>query len=200
MTGSAWSAMAPMSSVEQLGPEDARILLKIARDSIRDGLAGGRGLQPDPERYPSSLACPGASFVTLELDGELRGCIGHLEARQPLLRDVAENAWLAAFRDPRFPPLSTDEFARLDLSVSILSPAESLAFASEAELLDKIRPGIDGLILRDGARQGTFLPSVWRSLPDPADFLRHLKLKAGLPPDYWSDTIEIDRYTTQSIH
>ena len=188
-----------MSSAEQIDREEARILLDLAHGSIRDGFKGGRGLQPDLSEYSPSLVQPGASFVTLNLEGQLRGCIGHLEARQPLVQDVAENAWLAAFRDPRFPPLTSDEYARLDLSISILSPPEPLEFSSESELLEMIRPGIDGLILRDGDRQGTFLPSVWSSLPDSHDFLRQLKLKAGLPSDYWSDSIEVARYTTQSL-
>ena len=192
--------MAPMSSVEQVDAREAQILLDIASKSIRDGLAGGQGLQVDLGDYPSTLTRPGASFVTLNLDGELRGCIGHLEARQPLVRDVAENAWLAAFRDPRFAPLSSDEFTRLEMSISILSAPEPLEFSSESELLRVIRPGVDGLILQEGRRQGTFLPSVWDSLPNPRDFLRHLKLKAGLSADYWSDDIEVSRYTTQSIN
>ncbi len=195
-----WLDMVPMSSVEPVNREEAELLLELARESIRDGLAGGRGLKVDASDYAPSLARHGASFVTLKLDGDLRGCIGHLEARQPLVQDVVENAWLAAFRDRRFAPLSNDEFSRLDLSISILSLPEALVFDSEEELLQKIRPGIDGLILSEGARMGTFLPSVWRSLPEPREFLRHLKQKAGLPADYWSETINVERYTTQSIH
>jgi len=116
-----------------------------------------------------------------------------------LIEDVAENAFAAAFNDPRFPRLSADEFPNLDIHISILSKPEPISFDSEAELLEKIRPNIDGLILSDEYQQGTFLPSVWASLPDKNSFLRHLKQKADLPVDYWSDTISVERYTTFSF-
>ena len=140
-----------------------------------------------------------ATFVTLNKFGELRGCIGHLEAIQPLIADVAENAFNAAFRDPRFQPVTASEFGDLEVHISVLSPPEPMVFTSEADLLRQIRPGIDGLILEDGAYRGTFLPSVWEQLPDPAQFLAHLKMKAGLPPNYWSDTLKVSRYTTESF-
>lgn len=189
-----------MPLAELIGQDDARMLLEVARQSISQGLEGGHSLHVDPNDYSKALARPGASFVTLELDDELRGCIGHLETRQPLIQDVSENAYLAAFRDPRFASLTASEYPRIEISISILSPAEPVEFGSQEELLKKIRPGIDGLILKESGRQGTFLPSVWESLPEPADFLSHLKLKSGLPVDYWSDSIRISRYTTQSIH
>jgi len=176
------------------------MLLQLARGSIRNGLEGGQGLRVEPSDYAAELSRQGACFVTLTLDGQLRGCIGHLNARQSLVQDVVENAYLAAFKDPRFAPLTADEFVRLQLSISILKPAEPIKFDSEQDLLSKIRPGIDGLILREGARQGTFLPSVWESLPEPRDFLNRLKQKAGLPADHWSSSIQVSRYTTQSIH
>lgn len=176
-----------------------RLLLDVAAESIRHGLAHGRPLAVCAADYPEELRPLRASFVTLHRHGELRGCIGILEAHQPLVEDVACHAYAAAFEDPRFAPLSEWELEGLDIHISILSPAEPLHFESEADLLLKIRPGIDGLILRDHGRRGTFLPSVWESLSQPRDFWQHLKLKAGLPPDWWSDTLQVERYTTESF-
>lgn len=174
-------------------------LLDIACRSIAHGLASGEALEVDPAALDATLIHDGASFVTLHLNGQLRGCIGSLEAHRPLAIDVAENAWAAAFRDPRFAPLARHEQDALDIEISVLGKPERLAFDSEQDLIEQIRPGIDGLILKKGARRGTFLPSVWKSLPEAATFLQQLKLKAGLPVDYWSDDIEIWRYTTESF-
>ena len=122
-----------------------------------------------------------------------------LEACRPLAEDVAENAVSAAFRDPRFPPLSHEEFDDLKISISVLSPPEEMTFSSEADLKEKIRPGIDGLILQEGFQKGTFLPSVWEELPETEMFFEHLKMKAGLPAGYWSDTLRVFRYTAEYI-
>lgn len=173
-------------------------LLDTARKSIQEGLENGRPLVVSAEP-DSPFAAPGACFVTLESNDQLRGCIGSLEAYRPLMTDVAENAYAAAFRDPRFAPLTSPELGTLNLSISILTPAESVTFDSQEDLLGQLRPGIDGLILQDGARRGTFLPSVWESLPEAERFLNHLKLKAGLPEDYWSDSVQVWRYKTESI-
>ncbi|WP_020485513.1 AmmeMemoRadiSam system protein A [Methylomonas sp. MK1] len=172
-------------------------LLELARQSIAHGLQTGRPLPVDLESYPAELREICATFVTLELRGQLRGCIGMLEAVRPLAEDVAENAFAAAFRDRRFPPLAAEELADLDLHISVLSPAVAMKFASEADLIAQLRPGIDGIILQEDGRRGTFLPSVWDDLPDPAQFLQHLKQKAGLPAAYWSDTMQAYRYTTE---
>jgi len=180
-----------------LNKSQRQILIQLARDSIVHGLETGKPLKVNLQDYPPELTVDRASFVTLERQGQLRGCIGMLEAVRPLIEDIAENAFSAAFRDPRFPPLSADEMADLDLHISILSPAEPISFTSEQDLISKIRPDIDGLILQEGYRRGTFLPSVWEQLPEPKQFLRHLKQKAGLPPDYWSSTVKISRYTTE---
>ncbi len=179
--------------------ENQNTLLDIARASIRNGLKQGRSLPIRLEDYPSALQVPRASFVTLQINTQLRGCIGSLEAFRPLVQDVAENAFAAAFRDPRFPPVNEQEFAQLDYHISILSPSEPLEFKSENDLLNKLRPGVDGLILEERGRRGTFLPSVWESLPKPRQFLAQLKVKAGLPADYWSDSIKIERYTVEDI-
>jgi AmmeMemoRadiSam system protein A len=182
-----------------LSDQSHQQLLEIASASIDYGLANQRPLEVVPEAYASELQAKQASFVTLKKAGELRGCIGHLEAIQPLVSDVADNAFSSAFRDPRFPPLTAVERDHLQIHISVLTPAKPLSFESEEDLIKKIRPGIDGLILIEGLRRGTFLPSVWGVVPDPADFLRQLKIKASLPPDYWSNTIEIMHYETESF-
>ncbi|MGY6276529.1 AmmeMemoRadiSam system protein A [Methylomonas sp. MgM2] len=182
-----------------LTDSDKNMLIRLARDSITYGLETGKPLKVELHDYPPELTIDRASFVTLERRGRLRGCIGMLEAVRPLVEDIAENAFSAAFRDPRFPPLSSGELTDLDIHISILSPAEPMIFSSEKDLISKIRPGLDGLILREGYRRGTFLPSVWEQLPETKQFLRHLKQKAGLAPDYWSDAIKISRYTTETF-
>lgn len=182
-----------------LDESSQRQLLDIAEASIRHGLEYGRPLSLELDNYPEELRKPGASFVTLKRQGELRGCIGALAPHRPLAEDVAENAWSAAFADPRFPPLREAEMAGLDIHISILSAAETMHFSSEAELLQQLRPGEDGLIIEEGFRRGTFLPSVWEQLPSAQLFLRHLKQKAGLPAEYWSDSLKVSRYTTHSF-
>ncbi len=175
-------------------------LLSIAVKSVHHGLLHGSPQPVDLAHYDPSLSEDGASFVTLHLHGQLRGCIGSLLAHRPLAKDVSENAFSAAFRDPRFSPLMEQEEPELVYHISVLSKPEPLTFDSEAELLDQIRPGTDGLILSDGAfHKGTFLPSVWEQLPSKELFLAHLKQKAGLAPDHWSSTVEVERYTVESI-
>lgn len=174
-------------------------LLRVAWNSIEQGLRNGTPWPVDANQYEPELCEHRASFVTLERYGQLRGCIGRLEAERPLVEDVAENAFAAAFRDPRFAPLSQAERSGLSLHISVLSLPEPLRFQSEAELIEQLRPGLDGLILEDGLHRGTFLPSVWSSLPEPEEFLRYLKRKAGLPMDHWSDSLRVSRYTTESF-
>ena len=193
-----WSAMAPMSSA-RYSEEERGIMLDVALASIRHGLEEGSALKVKPKDYPDALREERGTFVTLHRGGELRGCIGTLEAHQPLISDVAEHAWAAAFQDPRFPELQPFELDDLDIHISVLSPSEPIEFSSEEDLLDKIRPGEDGLILQDMGRRGTFLPSVWEQLPDKHQFLDHLKIKAGLSPKHWSETLKVSRYTTESF-
>ncbi len=172
---------------------------RVARKAIQHKLDTGRDLKLSLKGWPAWALAKGASFVTLEKDGRLRGCIGSLQAHRPLIADVAANAYAAAFRDQRFAPLSADEFATLEIKISILSEPEELTFASEADLLSQIRAGRDGLILQDGARRGTFLPQVWEQLPDIDQFWTHLKGKAGLPQDHWSDSVRVWRYSTETF-
>ncbi|MDX1606900.1 MAG: AmmeMemoRadiSam system protein A [Candidatus Competibacterales bacterium] len=179
--------------------DERALLLEAARESIGHGLDRGRALPLDPRDYPQRLREPRASFVTLEIEGTLRGCIGALEAYQPLIADVAEHAFAAAFHDPRFPPLAPPELSALELHISVLGLPEPLDCAVEEELLAQLRPGIDGLILECGRQRATFLPTVWESLPEPRQFLAHLRRKAGLAPDYWSERIRWQRYQVEAV-
>jgi AmmeMemoRadiSam system protein A len=175
------------------------LLLQLARASIAHGLTHGRPVAVALHDYPEQLRVPGASFVTLHRQGQLRGCVGSLEARLPLVEDIAINAYAAAFHDPRFPSLRPAELDELTLHIAILQPAQALTFHSEADLLAQLRPGIDGLILQDGTHRATFLPAVWEGLPERHEFLTQLKRKAGLRQDHWSDNIQAWRYTTESF-
>lgn len=177
--------------------EHADTLLTLAERSIRHGLENGRPLPVDPQQYPPALAEPGAAFVTLTRGGQLRGCIGSLEAQRSLVVDVARNAYAAAFEDPRFPPVGETELADLNLKIEVLTPAEPVTFTDESDLLARLRPGEDGLLLEGpGGRRATFLPTVWESLPEPEQFLAHLKRKAGLPADLPAEQLTVQRYGT----
>ena len=187
------------SIAEGLTTDHRHALLNVARDSIARGLQSGQPLAVDLERMPEPFQAVAATFVTLQRQGRLRGCIGTLEARAPLAVDVAHNAFMAAFRDRRFPPMRVDELIDVEVHISILGEPEPMGFKNEDDLVSQLRPGVDGLILQEGAHRGTFLPSVWEQIPDPQTFLGQLKRKAGLPTDYWSATLCVDRYTTDSI-
>ncbi len=178
---------------------EAQTLLDVARASIEHGVEHGRPLQVEPERHPPALRELRATFVTLHRRGELRGCTGGLEPTWPLVEAVSRSAYRTAFEDPRFPPIEASELPELDVHISILGPLEPLAVMTEAELCRRLRPGVDGLVLRDGAAMGTFLPSVWRSVPTPAAFVAELKHKAGLPRDHWSPTLDFQRYRVEEI-
>ncbi|WP_293268108.1 AmmeMemoRadiSam system protein A [Neptunomonas sp.] len=173
-----------------MNAEETTRLLACARASITQGVIGGG------EQRPTSLDQEelGACFVTLSLNGSLRGCIGSLEASRPLTVDVWENAYSAALNDPRFPPLDMDELGRVKIEISVITPALLLSIDSEQDLIDKIRPGIDGLLLEDGSHRATFLPAVWEVLPNVRDFIVHLKRKAGFADNYWSDSIKFSVY------
>jgi AmmeMemoRadiSam system protein A len=171
-------------------PGRGRVLLAVARESLAEAFELG-GAVDHPEPW---LAEPGATFVTLRRSGLLRGCVGSLRAYRPLRDDVRANARAAAFSDTRFPPLTREEFAVVELEVSLLSEPEPLAAAGEREALALLRPGIDGVILDYRGARGTFLPQVWEQLPDPREFLAHLKHKAGLPPDFWHPDLRLWRY------
>ena len=193
--------MAPISPSEEtyLDEEQRKILLALARTAIEYGVQYKHPLLVRVEEYPLSLRQPRATFVTLKKQRDLRGCIGTCQPVRLLVEDVAHNAYAAAFLDPRFPPLGSGELTDLQIHISLLSVPEALIFSSPAELLAQLRPGMDGLLLEEGSRKGTLLPAVWETLPEAEVFLRQLKLKAGLPADYWSDSLKVYRYTAESI-
>ena len=171
-------------------------VLKICKDSILSGFQLG---EIKPKDYPCVLEEYGASFVTLELAGILRGCIGSIIAHRPLVQDLIKNAHAAAFADPRFNPLTLDEYNKISISVSLLSKPERIEFKDEEDLLDKLIPNKDGLIIRDGNYQSVFLPIVWEQLPDKHEFLKELKLKAGLDENYSSETLEAFKFNAVKI-
>ena len=179
--------------------EERALLVDTAWDAIEYFLHRGESLTIHPDRFPAALQEPRASFVTLKINDALRGCIGSLAVEGPLVENAAVNARKAAFEDPRFQPLTWDEFEQLDLSISVLQPPEYMAVESEEQLLAELRPGIDGLILEEGVKRATFLPSVWESLETPHAFLRELKRKGGWRPDAWSSAIDVYRYSTETI-
>jgi hypothetical protein len=166
-------------------------LLPIARAAISVAL----GRRVEVAEHAVWLQALGACFVTLTQDGQLRGCIGTLEARRTLLADVKENAVAAAVRDPRFAPLTAGELERTDIEVSLLSPMQALRFDTEAQALTQLRPGIDGVVLEFERYRSTFLPQVWAQLPTASEFMAQLKRKAGLPPHFWSEGLRLQRYT-----
>jgi uncharacterized protein len=172
------------------GRDLGNALLTIARSAIAQEL----GLRGRGEASHASLGQPGATFVTLKRSGELRGCIGSLRPVRPLGMDVRANAIAAAFGDPRFPPLAVVEFEEVVVEVSLLTADEPIAVVDEDDLVARLRPGLDGLILGFGQRRATFLPQVWDTLPDPRDFLAALKRKAGLPENFWSPHLNVSRY------
>ena len=188
------------AATKQLLQTHGDALLQIADASIRTGLKTGQMLK-QIKGVPNALSDDGAAFVTLKTaSGQLRGCIGSAQAHRPLAVDVAENAYKAAFKDPRFPPVTADEYETLKLSISVLSPQTPMQITDEADLLSQLRPGVDGLVISDGNQRALFLPSVWEQLPTPDVFLGQLKHKAGMAADHWSETFEASRFIAEEIH
>ena len=182
------------------GASTDAVLLDVARRSIERGLEEGRPLAPDPAAHGPGLSAPAATFVTLRSpEGELRGCIGSLEAERPLVVDVAENAYRAAFHDPRMEPIAPAELPALRIEISVLSEPEELPVHSREDLLAALRPGEDGLIVSDGGRRATFLPQVWEQLPTQDAFVDAIWEKAGRAPSHWSPTARAWRYTARKI-
>lgn len=189
----AWWGMAPMPFTELSGVQK-QLLLRLARTAIADVLDLPDVDHDKPALNMQWLQQPAATFVTLTLNGNLRGCIGTLEAHRTLADDIAHNAVSAALHDPRFPPLTARELPQVEIHISILSPPQALPVTDKADLLRKLRPGVDGLVLKEGAYRATFLPQVWAQLPEPEAFLSHLSQKAGLAADHWSDTLSFQIY------
>ena len=188
----------PVSSSIELSAGDKACLLELIWQVIDQGLTRGRLVLPQPPES-EALLTPAACFVTLHKADELRGCIGRVDASDPLWQCACENAYSAAFKDRRFAPLQDDERDALNLEISILSPLVPIDNQGEGALRSTLRPNVDGLLMDDGQRRALFLPSVWQSLPAPRDFVDALKQKGGWPQDYWRDSITLHRFTTEVI-
>lgn len=184
--------------MQRLDEQQGQTLVTLARRSIGEYLQHRKRFELSHELCDARLLEKQACFVTLHLHGDLRGCIGSLEPTEALIDNVVHNAWSAAFADPRFAPVSQEEFDALHIDISVLGIPAPMNIASEVSLVNALHPGQDGLILYtpQGGR-ATFLPSVWEQLPDPVQFVQHLKRKAGIPPDYWHPAMRAERYEVQ---
>jgi len=181
---------------ELLTSDERENLLRLARQALEDGVNGRIPPPLDLERLPASLSQPGVTFVTLTIQGELRGCIGALEAYQPLAEDVREHAVAAALYDYRFPPVHPAELPYIHIEISRLTQPQPLVYERPLELSERLHPGIDGVILQDGLRRSTFLPQVWEKIPNPAEFLDHLCMKMGAEESLWRQQ-KLQVYTYQ---
>jgi len=186
-----------------LDADCGRILLGLARNTIAERLSGEGASALIPSGFLGDMKItqhrwlhqPGATFVTLTMEGELRGCIGSLQAHCTLIEDVRYNAAAAAFDDPRFLPLTCEEFCEIEVEVSLLTTPQPLGFTDEADALAQLRPEVDGVLFEYGRYRSTFLPQVWEHFSQPREFLGMLKRKAGLPADFWAEEIKLSRYT-----
>lgn len=187
--------------IKPLSPAERQTLLKLARQSIERAVAKRPLPRLNLEEFSPALRENGASFVTLTIQGELRGCIGALEAYQPLVQDVCEHAAAAALEDYRFYPVTPAEVPLLNIEISRLTPPQPLEYQQPAELLARLRPGVDGVILRDGIRRATFLPQVWEKIPKPEEFLSHLCLKMGASANLWRQRpLQVFTYQVEEFH
>ena len=183
----------------ELESEHGSLLLRIARAAISNVLGQAVALPEPAGGVADVLQAAGASFVTLNQRGELRGCIGSLQAHRPLMTDIQANAIAAALHDPRFAPLTLKELDITTIEVSVLSAMQPLPFTSEAHALAQLRPGVDGVVFEFRHYRSTFLPQVWEQLPTPRQFMAHLKHKAGLAPDFWAAEVRLQRYTVSKF-
>jgi len=172
-------------------PDAGRVLLPIARAAIASELGLGHVASEDRQWLTQQGAC----FITLKREGKLRGCVGTLRPHRTLAEDVKANAVGAAFRDPRFTPLTAADFAAISVEVSVLSALEPMSFGDEPDALRQLRARVDGVVFQYGHHTSTFLPQVWEDFKEPLDFMSHLKYKAGLPPDFWDSEVKLSRYT-----
>ncbi len=180
---------------------EKKILLHIAREAIDNAVKGKVSPRIDQTSLTQTLREHGASFVTLTIAENLRGCIGALEAYQPLAEDVREHAVSAAMEDPRFPPVSESEFSRIHIEVSRLTPPQELEYTDSDDLLKKLRPHIDGVILKHSYRKATFLPQVWEKIPNPVEFLEQLCYKMGERGNLWQNTkLQVFTYQVEEFH
>ncbi len=183
-----------------LSPEERRILLRLARESVEHAVHGRPLPRLDVHALPPALQQPGVVFVTLTKGGALRGCIGALEAYQPLAADVREHAAAAATQDYRFSPVRPQELPQIRIEISRLTPPVPLPYDDPQALPALLRPHVDGVVLRDGFRRATFLPQVWEKIPLPQDFLSQLCLKMGAPPDLWRrKVLDVSTYQVEEF-
>jgi len=186
---------------ENLTQEEQQTLLRMAREAMEHAVRGEKPPSMRSEILTQNLREKGASFVTLTIGGQLRGCIGALEAYQPLADDVCEHAVAAALEDPRFPSVREDELSRIQLEVSRLTRPVSLEYKDADDLLSKLRPHVDGVILRDGFHRATFLPQVWEKISDPSEFLENLCYKMGVSHDQWRRKhLDVLVYQVEEFH
>lgn len=186
---------------DKLTLEEQKTLLRVAREAMECAVKGERLPPLDPSTLSSNLREQGASFVTLTIRGQLRGCIGALEAYQPLAEDVREHAIAAALQDPRFPQVEEDELRRIQIEVSRLTRPIPLEYKDAKDLLSKLRPHVDGVILRDGFHRATFLPQVWEKIPNPPEFLDNLCYKMGASRDLWQTRhLDVFVYQVEEFH
>jgi len=190
-----------MMPEQDISDEEKKILLRLARQSLEAAVNQQAAPRLDRQELTSKLKEPGASFVTLTIRGMLRGCVGTLEPYQSLAEDVCEHAVAAGLQDFRFPPVRPEEIAQIEIEVSRLTMPQPLQYSTPETLVEKLRPGIDGVVLRDGMRRATFLPQVWEKLPDPVEFLEHLCAKMGAEPGIWKrKKLEVLVYQVEEFH
>lgn len=195
VNGEGWPMMANLEKSEQ------DILLGIARGALENSVRGESLPDIALTQLPTSLQEHGASFVTLTIQSNLRGCIGTLEAYQALALDVQEHAVAAALQDPRFPRVRPPELENIHVEVSVLSPKTPLDYEGPDDLIEKLRVEIDGVVLQDGYRKATFLPQVWEKLPSKEQFLSHLCLKMGASENLWRHKpLKVYTYQVQEFH
>lgn len=188
-------------ATDTLTPEERSLLLRLARQALEAAVCGERLIPLKLVEFPLHLTQPGASFVTLTRHGELRGCVGTLEACEPLAEDVREHAKAAALQDYRFPPVQPEELPEIEIEISCLTPPVPLDYHCPEELLTLLHPGIDGVVLRDGIRRATFLPQVWEKIPDPSNFLSYLCQKMGADSSLWQyKKLQVFTYRVEEFH
>jgi len=186
-------------SMESYSEAQRSLLLNLARQSIAHGIETGNPFDVISAEYDPTLQEIRSSFVTLRIDETLRGCMGSLIPKNPLVEDVSRNAFNASKRDPRFEAVIASELPLLHIHISVLSPAIPIEFTSIEDLFEQIRPNVDGLIVRAGKHTGTLLPAVWSHIPDRREFWTQLLKKAGLPAEYQEEDLKVLRYTAESF-
>ncbi|HUU39314.1 MAG TPA: AmmeMemoRadiSam system protein A [Desulfatiglandales bacterium] len=189
-----------METTNWLSEDEGKDLLKVARETIKSKLFTSEEPRIDWENMPDIYKHELGTFVTITIKDNLRGCIGHIIPRETLIEGIMENAVNAAFRDPRFSPLTKEEFEKIEIEVSVLTRPKELSYADAEDLLKKLRQEVDGVIIKKGFHEATFLPQVWEQLPDKEEFLMHLCLKAGLFPKAWqTEKLQVSTYQVQAF-